>query len=658
MNIRFQGFDKAGDPQLFRLNIAESQFYPMTAFPRGFSAVSVVGKTILAEVPEPNAPSEGRPAYPMHVFDFDDVLPITAPKLALEHDVTLVSFADKKPWAMSSIKPLVLAAADEDGRRLALLTSPRLDDVPAHWIGYDRLRRSPRSSRVESGQGVYFVRNIPRFTIVDADRGVERPAFDAPSGLATDVGRRLSDAVPPSAYWLQDGRHVVLVNTALPLDPGGPAERKTMAYVVVFDAEDGTWVELEPLEARVEGETRRITGVGLLPDKRSIRIEHRTGSNLPGATVYNLRDGRWVGGSATPPMENASTHRSDSRQTSNQLVVSVKEGQDTPPNVVASVGGKSISLLPPDPALANVRILPTRTVVWKTPSGHEIKGGLVLPESGKRPFPLVIQAYRYEPDKFRPDGPEGDAYAAQSLAARGIAVLTISLPAEEPGKVQTLAELTDFVVYTDSAADWLSSQGLIDRSRVGLIGFSRAGFAAFYAVTHPGEVAPAAVIIDDSYSGTYGNDLISQAAWGYAGKSNYGGIFWTNKEQWLRYESSFNVDAVRTPTLMTTHNQTSIPYKLDVIGAFGLTRRPFEFMVFPDAVHGLQMPRQRLASTQLSVDWMSFWLQGSVPDDKDQAVRWTDLKATWDKQQAWEMAGHAVGSMPPADFEPPVGSKR
>ena len=82
--------------------------------------------------------------------------------------------------------------------------------------------------------------------------------------------------------------------------------------------------------------------------------------------------------------------------------------------------------------------------------------------------------------------------------------------------------------------------------------------------------------------------------------------------------------------------------------------------MFPEGGHGLEMPRERFASQEATVDWMSFWLQGYEDPDPakaEQYKRWRVMQADWEKQKAREAAGHPAGSTPGAAPEPAENKK-
>lgn len=407
-----------------------------------------------------------------------------------------------------------------------------------------------------------------------------------------------------------------------------------MAYVVGYDADTGLWTVIEPLEQTDPSShaQRRITQVGWLAEGTALLIRHEIAGKPASGTVYTLRGDRWIAKTVAPTVSLPAPAQSKPPALKYGLRVTLRQSANDPPMVVVSDGTRERALTAPDPALTGVRRARQEAFEWHDPSGQKITGGLLLPRAAsEHPVPLVIQAYSYDPDEFMPDGPETNAYGAQSLVARGMAVLNVPIPGLDATKLGTLRELTDYVADVDAAANVLAERGLIDRARVGEIGFSHAGWEIYYAITHPGSFPPAAAVTDDSFPGTFSYDLDSYALIGAHIQGAYGDNFWSHKAEWLKDEPSFNVDRVETPALFTVHDQHSLPIALFEIGAFGLNHRPLEYLIFPKGSHALEMPRERIASQEASVDWMAFWLLGELPPDATRAARWSVLRT---QQQA------------------------
>jgi dipeptidyl aminopeptidase/acylaminoacyl peptidase len=191
----------------------------------------------------------------------------------------------------------------------------------------------------------------------------------------------------------------------------------------------------------------------------------------------------------------------------------------------------------------------------------------------------------------------------------------------------------------------LAGRGVVDPTRVGLIGFSRGGYSTYYAITHPGRIKLAAAIVFDSITASYGEYVNEAAILGDMGTADYEkqygtGTFWQNKAGWMD-APSFNIDRVATPVLFSTTGVTTKWAMLETVGAFRYARRPFDYLYYSAGSHQLQRPREREASMQATVDWMNFWLQGRESEsvlDTDRLARWRKIREDWIKTQSEDAA--------------------
>lgn len=492
-----------------------------------------------------------------------------------------------------------------------------------------------------------YWRTTGRFLLIDLQSGAMTPVLDAPTGKATRAGWP-SD---PEVLWSSDGRRAILINTALPIT-SAEEDRKNTSYIVELDAVTGDWAIVEalvpaPRNAGTPKETvSTVSGADWVRRDEAFRVKRTTweGPGPPSisTTVYSRSGTGWrarAGGS----LKKQDPDRSE-------VAVVVRQSADDPPMPVATYRGREVPLLQPDPALNGIWRAPVRRVEWREKDGRTIAGGLMLPREVSAPPPLVIQAYHYQPGLFRPDGSAPTAYAAQLLVSAGIAVLDLDIPAVDRDadwrrKVSgTVHEGVSFVERIDAAVAALASQNLIDPAKVGLVGFSRGGFMAYYAITHPGETPLQAAVVADAYSGSYGAyvaDAATAPFWttGDGGYETYygGGTFWQNKAAWLEHTPGFNVDRVTTPTLFTAHEVSTNLFSLETLGAFRINRRPFEYWTFGVGSHQLQRPKERIVSIEGSVDWMRFWLlhaQSDEPQKARQYERWRKIRSDWEKQRA------------------------
>lgn len=630
-SVYFIGADKRGIEQYYAFDVRSGKFASLTNWTHAPDLGTWPAQANHTSIADFSVPKRNTIVYPVHVMTADDINDTrNFPGEVSTRMATLVFYRGKPAWELTGSSSILTPWLSPNGNRAVAWRRPNI--ISPSWRFYDN----------SSGFSDAF-ENIGQFIVIDVEHRRVEPVFNAPTGLATKMGEGLARSILPQALWAQDQKHVILVNTALPLVPGKP-ERLHTAYIVGLNTDTHRWAVIEPCQSTdVQGVSHSISQVGWLMPGKDLFVGHTTAGKPAPGMVYTLVGDRWVSHQvdATVKLPQPSLPEG--------LSVKLQQNDNSPPIAVASDGYHHLTLIDADPALRGLSLVPTQPFQWKEPSGKTVTGGLLLPRDVKQgPVPLVIQVYHYEPDVFHPDGPDNFTYAAQSLVARGIAVLNVELTAATPGVGKK--DGPPFVDRVDSAVDALVSRGFIDRNRIGLIGFSRGGYEVSYVVTHPGKNPAAAAVIDDAFDGSYGLALMESAV-GFTNDVEfqidplYGGPFWQNKAAWLAGEPTFNMDRVQTPVIETIHREDTILN--DLIGAYRANHRPLEFLVYPQGLHVLRMPRQRLASYEASVDWMAYWLKGEIPPNKATAARWAKMRI---EQQAvldqLKASGKAVTPLP------------
>ena len=153
-----------------------------------------------------------------------------------------------------------------------------------------------------------------------------------------------------------------------------------------------------------------------------------------------------------------------------------------------------------NPQFQHLALARVEEITWKDVHGIEVKGGLYWPPDyvlGQK-YPLILQTHGWADDRFWMDGPFTTAFAAQALASKGFFVLQIG----EPGDLhilETPKEVTEAMAAYESAIDDLDRKKLIDRNRVGIIGFSRSFWYATYTLTHSKHPFAAAATLSDHF---------------------------------------------------------------------------------------------------------------------------------------------------------------
>ena len=141
------------------------------------------------------------------------------------------------------------------------------------------------------------------------------------------------------------------------------------------------------------------------------------------------------------------------------------------------------------------------------------------------------------------------------------------------------------MIRLEAAIDVLVEKGTVDTSGLGTSGNSRKGYQTRYALTHPSKAHLSAAVISDALTGFYSKYLFDGSiANKKALNANYSvnasGSFWDNCDQWLEYETVFNIDRAQAPVLFSLHGllirDMYSPTILEVMGAFRLNDKPME----------------------------------------------------------------------------------
>jgi hypothetical protein len=256
------------------------------------------------------------------------------------------------------------------------------------------------------------------------------------------------------------------------------------------------------------------------------------------------------------------------------------------------------------------------------------------------------------PGRFLIDGSQSGAtpYAALPIAARGILVLDtarMSSPkaGSRLGPYSQSAETALVRNGIEAAVDELARRGLINRDRVGLLGYSRNGMFVHYALTFS-KYQFAAAVVDDSidlspfcYASLYGFPWQGMAEFEISATSRRGvnvrraigapfqgvGI-----RLWLQRSYLFHLDRIRTPIRYEQYGADQTPCNWQEFALLRRNHRPVDMIHLPLASHILKQPFARLTSQAGSSDWFDFWLNGhedSEPAKHEQYTRWEQLCA-------------------------------
>jgi dipeptidyl aminopeptidase/acylaminoacyl peptidase len=484
-----------------------------------------------------------------------------------------------------------------------LIVPEQVKNAPEAWRGYEdaRIQMALRKKRPKG-----VASTVRRYLLIDTSDGTTRPLLDAPIGsLGSEVA------------WSPDSQSVVITGMHLPLDVLDISERRareSSTFVVQIRIPSRELIKLTRKDLKL---------IGWDPKTGTILFEPRALNMAPETKVaYRKIGARWDEVKAT-----------DADVSTPQLDVILDENLNTPPKIFAvdPRSHRRALLMELNPQFSELRFGRVQSLQWKATDGHEVKGGLYYPPEyvpGLR-YPLIIQTHGFDPNKFWVDGPWTTAFAAQPLANRGFVVLQVQEGFDD--RLTPNEPILAMSAY-DGAIDYLDDIGLIDRARVGLIGFSRTCLYIKYTLTHSRHHYSAAVVADGMDAGyfqylAFSNSIPDVVAEFEA--INGTPPFGEGLSFWLKRSPSFGLARVRTALQIQAVGPVSLLGEWEWFSGLSRLGKPVDLIYVPDGSHILEKPWERMTSQQGSVDWFCFWLKGEEDPDPAKArqyARWRKLR--------------------------------
>lgn len=461
------------------------------------------------------------------------------------------------------------------------------------------------------------------YHLIDLTRGAKKLLVNAPYGMNQDWHSYLLKAA-----WSADGQSLLLPDTFFPLDVADPkeiADRESHPYIAVLRLKTGELSKVLAVKAGLDKERYAVQDARF-EDDRTVVINFDRSYFLPeqppAAIFHQEANGSWqqVAGAEDPRLARL------------PIKVRKRESVSQPPQLVAEdKATRALHLIwDPNPQLKDIELGPAEVIRWKDDTSYEWEAGLVKPPGytpGKR-YPLVIQTHGLTKSRFLSNGSFTTAFAAQALAAQGIAVLQMGW---NPNNFETSKECPDQIAGFASAVKKLADEGLIDPERVGAIGFSRTVYHVLAAITTAERLFAAASVTEGVTFGYFEylvavDTGLDRSADALNGGKPFGA---QGLKNWLARSPEFNMDKVRAPLLLLQPGVPAVFEDWEPYAALRYLKKPVDLIMLQAGTHVMTNPAQRQASETINVDWFRFWLKGEEDPDPakaEQYRRWRELR--------------------------------
>jgi dipeptidyl aminopeptidase/acylaminoacyl peptidase len=264
----------------------------------------------------------------------------------------------------------------------------------------------------------------------------------------------------------------------------------------------------------------------------------------------------------------------------------------------------------------------TREVIsWKSTDGESIEGVLHKPADFRpgTPHPLLVVIHGGPTGISRPVRVQlGGVYPIELWLARGALVLepnyrgSAGYGARFRGlNVRNLGVGDAWDVL--SGVDHLVAQGIVDRNRMGVMGWSQGGYISAFLATHERQVFKAISVgagISD-WMTYYVNTDIHPFTRQYLKATP-----WDDPEIYARTSPITNIKRARTPTLIQhgeLDQRVPIPNAYELYQGLQDQNVPVKLIVYKGFGHGLNKPKAARAAMEHNLDWFGQHVFGERP---------------------------------------------
>lgn len=505
-------------------------------------------------------------------------------------------------------------------------------DAPAEWrlrhyAGYEELGSEERPWPSATSMELF---NKSRYYLVDVAAGSVRPLLDAPIGTPVNF----SDI---QVLWNERRNSVIVSNTYVPPNalqrvrlPDAANATATVEVdltsgvtrVIVFDPEpQRSTISSPPYDRRQMAGVVALRWAGdrLEVTRQAGDITRQVGTDRRTIQTFLRNADSWRGGEVR-------------LATSGELAPYLFQSINERPRLRIHVNGCDCEQTIYDPAPETDRFTlgQAEERSWDDGNGHIWHGVLLKPVGyipGRR-YPLVVQTHGGRPNYFLLNG---DRLATAGMAARPLANFGFMvLQVADSGDVGDSTEADRYADGYMAGIRLLDNEGLVDPTKVGIVGFSRTGLGVLRFLSKYPQAARAAVVTDAAWW-TYTHDImgentdtLSPARVVQAGdpQADFG--------RWFAQNPVYNIGARGAAVRFDAVGAARFTQTWEALVAIRRSGGTADLTWYPRGAHNPFTPEERMHSQGGAVDWFRFWLKGeedSDPSKAQQYERWRRLRA-------------------------------
>ena len=255
-------------------------------------------------------------------------------------------------------------------------------------------------------------------------------------------------------------------------------------------------------------------------------------------------------------------------------------------------------------------------ITWKSKDGTPVGGVLVKPvgyQPGKK-YPLIV-AIHGGPAAADVLGFNG-GYNAQTYAGAGYVVLEPNYRAStnygQKFKIETQGDyFTKGYQDIMTGVDYLISQGMVDSTQMGVLGWSAGGHYANWIETHTTrfKAISSGAGVANWTSMWAQSDTHRLREW-YLGDKMY----WDDYMNWWKQSPIATIKTAKTPIFIhVVYGDPRVPRPQSEEMHYGLSALgvPNEFWVYPGNAHGIPDARNQYVKAVAEMSWLDYYVRGS-----------------------------------------------